>query len=675
VSEAPRASASPWLARLLGGSLLVFVLGRCLVPMDETDLFFNLRLGELVLTTHAVPRTNLLSFTAPDFPDVNLAWLFQIVLALAHRAAGVPGTVVLKTAFVVATFGVLFRVALRRGAHPAAAAAALALAAWAAEPRFVERPHLVTFLGLALTLLAVERAEAGRPRMLWLLVPCGLAWANANSCFFLAPAVLLLYAAGARLDGRRADARRAALVAATLAPLVLATPSGAGALGYIANHFRMPALRPLQEYRAASWPVDGPFFFLAAAFVAAVGDRGRSWRHVLPALALGWLGARRIRFVAEFALLAGPLVAVAATRLGALLAPRLGPRAGVASAVVVGAALAAVTLAPRLEPVRRGQPLVDLRVEADLVPEAAIAFADENGLRERMYNDLEVGSYLAWQGWPRHRVFQDPRINGYPEAMHAVLRRPDLTPAEWQAFLDGFGVTSALVSYPSLNPRAALFDPARWALVYRANDGLVFARRAPERAGLIARYELPYAFSREAEGGVAERIVDARPEASPVAEAVWGGRVAVAYVERRDDASARPLFQRALGDPQVPRLGSASEERNAWAGALGDLEMRHGDWAAAAAAYGQAVDISTKDQLTRMGLANLAIGRPGEALTVFEAARRADAQDADAALGRALALVALGRRDEARTALEVFIGLYPDHVGARRARDELAKLR
>ena len=35
---------------------------------------------------------------------------------------------------------------------------ALALSAWAAEPRFVERPHLVTFLGLALTLLALERA-------------------------------------------------------------------------------------------------------------------------------------------------------------------------------------------------------------------------------------------------------------------------------------------------------------------------------------------------------------------------------------------------------------------------------------------------------------------------------------------------------------------------------------
>ena len=96
--------------------LLLFVAGRLLVPVDETDLFFNLRLGEIVLHGHVVPRTNLLSFTYPAYRDVNLAWLFQIVLALAHRAGGIPGTLLLKTAFVLGTMAVLFRVALRRGA-------------------------------------------------------------------------------------------------------------------------------------------------------------------------------------------------------------------------------------------------------------------------------------------------------------------------------------------------------------------------------------------------------------------------------------------------------------------------------------------------------------------------------------------------------------------------------
>jgi hypothetical protein len=198
--------------------------------MDETDLFFNLRLGEIVLGTRHVPTANLLSFTYPQAIDVNLAWLFQILLALVHRVGGISGTVVLKTAFVVGTWLALYKVAVRRRAYPAATALFLALAAWSAEPRFVERPHLVTFLGVALLLLAIERAESGQPRFLWLMVPAGLVWANANSCFFLAPSLLVLYALGAWLDGERIAARRALLVALVLSPLVFATPSGAHAL-------------------------------------------------------------------------------------------------------------------------------------------------------------------------------------------------------------------------------------------------------------------------------------------------------------------------------------------------------------------------------------------------------------------------------------------------------------
>jgi tetratricopeptide (TPR) repeat protein len=633
--------------------------------MDETDVFFNLRLGELILATHDVPRTNLLSFTVPDAPDVNLAWLFQIVLALAHRAGGIPGTVLLKTAFVIATFAVLYRVALRRGAHPAAAAAALALAAWAAEPRFVERPHLVTFLGLALTLLALERAEDGRPRALWALVPAGLVWANANSCFFLAPAALLFYAAGAQLDGRRADARRAAILAAVLTPLVLATPSGTGALGYIANHFRMPSLRPLQEYRTATWPLDGPFFFLATALALTwIAPGARRWRHLLPAAALALLGARRIRFVAEFALLAGPIVAAGATRAAQALAVRLAAPAWTTAgaAAAVAASLLVATIAPRAG----GEPVLSLDVEPDLVPTAAIRFATESGLRDRMYNDLEVGSFLTWEGWPQHRAFQDPRINGYPEAMHAFLRRADLTRAEWQPFLDRFGVTSALISYPSLNPRAALFDPARWALVYRGADGLVFARR-DVHADLAAARELPVTFTRAADGAVVEQPLAAQPAGSAIPACEWSVHLADFYVESDDDARARPLYERAL-------VGCGATEHHAHV-ALGDLALRQGDPEGAARAY---AGEPAPDVRGRRGLALLSLGRAGEALEDLEVARRAQPGDPDVALAFGLALAQLpklGRRDEARAALEAFLELAPHHVAAARARAELARLR
>jgi hypothetical protein len=650
--------------------LLLFVAGRCLVPMDETDLFFNLRLGEIVLSTGHVPTENLLSFTYPAATDINLAWLFQIVLALAHRAAGIPGTVLLKTGFVLGTWAILFRVAVRRGAHPALAVLALALAAWSAEPRFVERPHLVTFLGLALLLLALERAEVGRPRLLWLLIPIGLLWANANSCFFLAPALLLLYAAGAWLDGERVHSRRALLVGLALVPLMFATPSGTRCLFYIANHIRIPWLRPLQEYRTARWPLDGPFFFLLAGLISATAAsiflrKARSLlplRVLVPLIALALLGAFRIRFVAEFSILAGPALAVAASRLLSGLRGRV-------LAWSVAATLLGLTVVPRAQAAFAGSRWFDIGLEADLVPDAAIAFADRHGLRQRMYNDLEVGSYLAWQGWPRFRVFQDPRINGYPESFHAILRRSDLSRTQWQRLLDDFSVDAALLTYPTVNPRGAWFDPGKWALVYRAGDGLVFTRRLPERAALIAELEIPLSFSYTAATGLQPvPLLQAPPEAAiPACE--WQRRLGDFHQSCGDDQAALHAYQSALAAPTETCLDSnwqASLRQT-----LGTVALRLGDLVQAAALL---EGLLAPEARNNHGFALLGLGQAVSALADFDAVLTALPANDEACFGRGLALEALGRRAEATAAFRQLLARSPDHLSAPAAREHLRRL-
>ena len=650
--------------------LILFVAGRCLVPMDETDLFFNLRLGEIVLSTGHVPTENLLSFTYPAATDINLAWLFQIILALAHRAAGIPGTVLLKTGFVLGTWALLFRVAVRRGAHPALAALALALAAWSAEPRFVERPHLVTFLGLALLLLALERAEAGRPRLLWLLIPLGLLWANANSCFFLAPAILMLYAAGAWLDGERAHSRRALLVGLALVPLMFATPSGTRCLSYIANHIRMPWLRPLQEYRTARWPLDGPFFFLlfglATTLLGSLVLRKTRplapLRIFVPLAALAFLGAFRIRFVAEFSILAGPALAVAVSRL-------LPSVRGRVLAWAAAATLLALTIVPRAQAAWSGSRWFDIGLEADLVPDAAIAFADRHGLRQRMYNDLEVGSYLTWQGWPRFRVFQDPRINGYPESFHAILRRSDLSRLEWQHLLDDFSVDAALLTYPTVNPRGAWFAPGKWALVYRASDGLVFTRRLPERAALIAELEIPLSFSYAAATGLQPVPLLQAPPESAIPACEWERRLGDFHRSTGDDRAALRAFETALEAPSETCLDSGW--RNGVRQTMGAVALQLGDRAQAAALLD---GLLAPEARNNHGFASLGLGQAALALADFDAVLAASPASDEACFGRGLALETLGRRAEAAAAFRQLLARSPNHLSAPVAREHLRRL-
>jgi len=643
--------------------LLLFVAGRCLVPMDETDVFFNLRLGEYVLGSARVPTENLFSFTYPQATDINLAWLFQIVLALAHRAGGLPGTVLLKTAFVLGAWALLFRVAVRRGAAVAPAVLILALAAWAAEPRFVERPHLVTFLGLAALLLAIERAEAKQPRLLWLLVPGGFAWANANSCFFLAPTVLLLYALGAWRDGLFAEARRAVKVALAMIPFMFATPSGFRALTYIANHFRMPYLRPLQEYRHAQWPLDGPFFFLMAGLLLAgllpLVRRGLPsllpTRVLLPCAALGILGGLRIRFVAEFAMLSCPALAVACTRL----APWLGQRW---PARLSAGLLVALTAAPRVASALEGGRVFDIGLEADLVPLAAVDFVEKNGLRERMYNDLEVGSYLTWRGWPRYRVFQDPRINGYPDAFHAVLRRSDLSRAEWQRLLDRFDVTSALVTFPSVNPRGALFDPSLWALVYRANDGLVFVRRS-SRGDLP---EIPLTFSYSQASGLTSTTLEEPPAGAMMSACEWQRLVGDYHRFNGAARAALRHYEAAMTADSSTSCSVGAREP------AGILALQLGDPAKAA----RLLDGATEPVAhINHGFALLKMGQPTEALMDFESVLARDPRNDEATFGRGMCLVALGRGSEAVAAFKALLARSPHHLSAPAARQQLERLR
>lgn len=631
--------------------------------MDETDLFFNLRLGEVILGTHTVPTENLLSFSHPHATDVNLAWLFQILLALVHRVGGIPGTVLLKTAFVIAAWALLYRAAILRGAKPAAAALVLALAAWAAEPRFVERPHLVTFLGIAALVFAIARAESNRPRLLWLLVPGGLVWANANSCFFWAPLLLGLYGLGARADRRRADGRRAWRVALAMTPLMFATPSGWHALGYVANHFFMPYLRPLQEYRHAEWPLDGPYFFLlAGVLIAAAVPAARAvgrclapWRVVIPCLALALVGGMRIRFVAEFAMLAGVALAVALTRLVSRWASGWW-NAGTACVLV------ALTAAPRVGAALEGGRAFDIGLEADLVPFAAIDFVEKHGLRDRMYNDLEVGSYLTWRGWPQFPVFQDPRINGYPEAFHAVLRRADLGRGEWQRFLDGFAVRSALVTYPDVNPRGALFDPEQWALVYRARDGLVFVRR-PSHA---ERPELPLGFAYSPSSGLTVVPLAEPPAASPVSRCSWKRALAEYHRSSGSDGAALAAYEEAIAVKDEPACSDAARS------AAGALALAQGDAAKAARWLVDAVDPVGR---TNRGFALIGLGQAEAALADFDGVLATAPTNVEAMFGRGLALAVLGRAAEAAHAFEAVLVKAPEHVSAPAARKQLQRLR
>jgi hypothetical protein len=639
--------------------------------MAESDLFFHLKAGQEILARHGLPGRNLYSFTAPDYPDLDTSWLAEVGAAVVFGRGGFPAVVIAKTLVLLLAFAGAYRLCRRRGAGEVASALALAAAAFVGRDRFVERPHVFSLAGAVATLLAIdallkrrnEPAAAARTAA-WFLAAV-VVWANLHAGVFVAPVLVGAAALGAGAIARDgAGARRLALLAAGAALAALVTPVGWGLIRYLRLHLVLPALHPVDEFRAPTWVSDAALVVYAGAFVAAAafllvtGDGPARRRQIastllVALLPLGALAAHSVRFGADFALVAAPVLAVAATLAGERLTLRLGRRRPEVAqllrsplpAAATAALLIGFSIAPRLAARSTFGGGLGIGLDTRELPLAAIAFANEHGLRDRMYNDFEIGSYLLFEpvgGYPRGRVFVDPRLPAYPPEMHRLLGRSDLSRDDWQAAMDRYGVDSALLAYAGINRRVAWWDPARWALVFSGDDARVFVRRLPRFAALIAAYEIPATFAFSVEEGTTTLPLELRPSASPVPDCEWSRRLGELMVELDGALSerARAAYARGLAAP---------------AGCLAAPEVaRLGAW---------------------LGAVELGAQRPADALALLERALGAGNRELSTFTDRAAALEALGRRADAAAAWSDVAARAGDSPLAVRARSRAARLK
>jgi tetratricopeptide (TPR) repeat protein len=308
------------------------------------------------------------------------------------------------------------------------------------------------------------------------------------------------------------------------------------------------------------------------------------------------------------AILAAPLISAAGARW------RLGPTYHAQVERATGALLALLALVPRVADVERHGRFLDIDLDRANLPWAALSFVDQHGLRERMYNDFETGAFLIWEGYPRHRVFVDPRLPAYPRTFHQLLGRSEMTRDEWTRSMDHFGITSALLDYAGVNRRVAWWDPADWALVFRAQDTRVFVRRLPVARDLIAHHEIPASFSFTAAEGSAIVPLATPPASSPVPPCEWQLRLGDLFfdLDRGHDQRALDAYRQALAAP----AGCLAPEREAatcaWIGAIDRAAGRN---AQALALFDRSLAIAPDDTavLSNRALALESLARPHEA--------------------------------------------------------------
>lgn len=181
-ATAPSAPVDRW-HWIIGGLLAVGMFLACCFPLADTDLWWHLKTGEIILDTGQIPFVDFYTFTDADKPWIDLHWGFQVLMAAAHRLGGAPLLVVLKATVLTAALMIGW-MACGRALPAWLRGLPWMLAVVTISGRGFERPEMFTVLFLALWLWLVERIDE-HPRWMWWLPALQLAWINMHALFVL----------------------------------------------------------------------------------------------------------------------------------------------------------------------------------------------------------------------------------------------------------------------------------------------------------------------------------------------------------------------------------------------------------------------------------------------------------------------------------------------------------
>ncbi len=472
--------------------LAVFIaavlLGPRMMSLDS-DLGRHLALGGYILDRHTIPTRDIFSHTLSGEPRPAYEWLSQIGFALAYRVLGLDGTILLCALILGVAFSLTHADAEKRSGTPLLTLLIMILAMAASSLHWLPRPHLFTFLFLALWIERLERARRGEAIPLWHFSLLMLAWVNMHGGFIFGALVWLAYFAGwvweNLIAGFRKTNWKIPMIGAASLPMTILTPSGLGNWEAVLNNNSRYILSRTIETMPADFTQPGALPFAALLCLTLVLF-ARNGKNIPPAhyFLLGGfalLGLLMARNIPLFAIACAPILAEG---LGAWTASA--PRWKTMETNIVGVektlrgglwnltvcAAAALILWIRFEV--RGEAYAQFNPK--VFPVAASDWLETHPQSGNMFNDFNWGGYLLFRVWPRDKVFLDSQTDFYGEAL-AREYETALTAGEgWESVLEKYAARWTIIRADSPLAKALSRDRA-WELIYSDAIASVFKRK------------------------------------------------------------------------------------------------------------------------------------------------------------------------------------------------------
>jgi hypothetical protein len=473
---------SPWFYPFLACLLLVFLFA--FRQNIDYDMGYHLRAGQWILQNHAFPQKDTFTYTVNQNDYIDLHWLYQVGCYLLYLAGGFRGISLAHLLLILAAFGLTALRMRLAGVLPWVYTLLFLPAVIAMEIRFLDRPEILSWVLLILTLLVLDLRLDYNRNFLYLLPFFQLLWVNIEGLFILGWAAMGAYFLTNWFHYKRFD--RSLLkygflsLAATLLnpyflkgvafPLVLFTRlQGSNIFKHYISEFQSPwaitqdasdpflPTLPINTYR---------IFSLVLLLVVGLGFRKRKFHELFLTVAFFGLSVAAIRNVPLFFWVALP---VAAVSLRDLLSGRPGFQMkidGFLSGKALAGTVTVLILLLGARVLTRAYYVSDRRVihtglglDPERFPVKAAQFMKDNRLTAPLLNDQAFGGWLIWQG--PSPVFIDGRLEVIGEGLFTQYR-DSFYPGGLSPLADRRGV------------QLVLFDPmmnTQWFTQLRSNPG------------------------------------------------------------------------------------------------------------------------------------------------------------------------------------------------------------
>jgi hypothetical protein len=449
---------------------------------NNPDLWWHLKIGEIVWQTHSIPRMDPFAFTTHGHAWTAHEWLAQLMIYGAWKFGGYSGLMLWLCVVPSVLFVLLYALCSIYSGNTKVSLLGGLTGWFFATVGLTIRPLLIGHLCLVLELLFIHLARTRNRRWLIALPPLFAIWVNCHGSFVVGLLVLGAYWCCSFFDlslgslvCRRwpsNDRRWLGLTGVFCAAALLLNPMGIRLVTYPFVFFfnQSHGLSYVDEWK----PLDltngravGLFAIAAMIFLMALLRRYEFRLEELVLLALGFVMAiRHQRMLFVFGILAAPVVCRLLSGAWERYDPRRDHRIANAVLILASAAIIFFVFPTRAQ-------LQEQVVNAS--PVRAVDFIRSTGLRGPMLNEYEFGFYLIW-ALPEQMVFIDGRSDVYDwNGVFVEMARWALLQENPTLLLNRYGINYCLLRKTAPMAQVLPFLPG-WKRIYADDLAVIFVR-------------------------------------------------------------------------------------------------------------------------------------------------------------------------------------------------------